>query len=263
MLKSLSFHPKLVAVLDVVLNVVMLWWLLQINSWWFAGAWLLFRVVIWFILIRLVYYPLELSRWRHLLSLAILSVGALAFLLFIEWQFAWYAVGILFVFFSFFSFWLLPSAQISLSSVVKPHSRWRFMMSIFGLAGIFQGIGAAISFQLIYNVSVWAWLVLAASLATFVAAWWWWEYSIPFSKRFWTRVLLWFILMLELLWVLQILPLGYLASGLALIWCWYILWLLVRFNLTPEGIIWKRQYLFLGINAVLFASFLLFVVRWK
>ena len=262
MLKTLSFHPKLAAALDLFINLVMLWWVRQFHSWWLVGIWLLFRLAIWAAFMWLVYYRAEMSRWKHLASLAVMTLGSLAFLLFIEWKFAWYLFGALFSFFSFFSFWLLPSSSVSLATFLKPHLRWRFIMCVIGLAGIFQGAAAIISFQIIPGVSFWVWLVLASLFSALIAGWWWLEYGVQINKRFWLWVCFWFLLMLELFWVVALLPLGYLVSSLILIWCWYAVWLLARFNLMPEGINWRKQAWFLGLNSVLFVSFILFVVRW-
>lgn len=263
MLKNLSFHPKLAAVLDFLINLVMLWWVRQFNSWWLVGIWLVFRLAIWGAFMWLVYYPPEMSRWKHMASLVIMTLGALSFLLFIEWKVAWYLFGALFSFFSFFSFWLLPSSSVSLATFLKPHLRWRFIMSVIGLAGIFDGVTAIASFQIAPNISFWVWAVLASAISAAVAGWWWAEYGIEKNKRFLIWIGFWFVLILELLWVIQLLPLGYLVSGLVLIWCWYVVWLLARFNLTPEGIIWYKQRWFLISNAVLFSVFLIFIIRWK
>ncbi len=263
MFKSISFHPKLAAALDLFINIIMLLWVKHFNSWWMVGIWLAIRVAIWAAFMWMVYYPKEMSRWKHLLSLVVMTIGAMAFLLFIEWDVAWYLFGAFFAFLSFFSFWLLPASNVSLSVFLKPHLRWRFIMAIIGLAGIFEGTQAIISFQIVPSVSYWVWLVLAALAAAVFAGWWWWEYGAPINKRFWVWVGAWFMLMLELLWVINLLPLGYLASSLVLIWCWYVVWLLVRFNLSPEGIHWKKQIVFLGVNTFLFITFLIFIVRWK
>lgn len=263
MFKSISFHPKLAAVLDLLINLVMIWWVRQFNSWTLVGIWLVFRLAIWAAFMWLVYYPAEMSRWKHLASLVVMTIGSLAFLLFIEWNVAWYLFGAMFCFFSFFSFWLLPSSSVSLATFLKPHLRWRFIMSVIGLAGIFEGATAIISFQIAPNVSLWFWTVLVSFFSALIAGWWWLEYGVEMKNRFWLWVGFWFMLIAELFWAVQLLPLGYLVSSLILIWCWYIGWLLIRFNLTPEGINWRKQTWFLVFNSVLFVSFVLFVVRWK
>lgn len=69
-------------------------------------------------------------------------------------------------------------------------------------------------------------------------------------------------LMMELIWAMHFLPFGYLVAGFFLTWVWYILQLLARFHFAPHGIVWKRQILFLLINAVTFFLMLAFFVRW-
>ncbi len=136
-------------------------------------------------------------------------------------------------------------------------------MSIIGLAGIFQGVGAINSFQIMPGVSPLVWLAVASVFSAIIAGWWWLEYGAQKNKTFWLWTGFWAILNLELIWAVELLPLGYLVSSLILIWCWYVLWLMVRFNLSKEGIDWRKQIWFLGINSVLFILFLFFIVRWK
>jgi hypothetical protein len=263
MLKSISFHPKLAAVVDLVVNLVMLGLVARLSSWWMIWIWLGVRIAIWVVFMWSVYYSKEMSRVKHLLSLSVMLVGACLFLLFVEWKFAWYIIGAAFSFFSFFSFWLLPSSSVGLSVFLKPHLRWRFVMSTIGLAGIFQGVQAIISLQIAPGINSFTWLVVAAVCASIFAGWWWWEYSPVLGRRFWLSVSLWFVIMLELLWVINMLPLGYLTSSLVLIWCWYVAWLLFRFNLSQEGIHWKKQVMFLSVNSFLFTIFLFFIALWK
>jgi len=260
--KSISVHPKLAAAVDAAVSLVFLWALAKAGSWWFVLGWFLARLILWAVIIRLVYYPKELNRGRHILSLAVFSLGLTSSFLFMEWQPAWLAAALVFIFFPAFSIWMLPESAVSLVSFYKPHLRWRFMMSVLGLAGIYIGIWAVISFQ-IFSLNSFYWYLITAVIATAAAGWWWKEYKIEEGKRFWTWLGIWFLLMLEYAWVVGLLPLGYLASGLALVWAWYVLWLIARFWMTPEGIHWKKQSLFLIVNLVLYILFMALVVRWK
>ncbi len=263
-LKKISLHPKFAASIDLLVSAVFLFSLKEFaHSWWSIGLWLGLRVLLWALLIWIVYYAEEMSRPKHLFSLVALSLGSLAFLLFIEWNIAWYVYAGLFSLLSAFSFWLLPASHVDLAAFLKPHLRWRFLMSVVGLAGIFQGAQAVISFQIIQSVSSLVWLSLAALFAALFAGWWWWEYGAKINHRFWVWFGAWFVVTLEFFWVLNLLSLGYLVSSLILIWCWYVVWLLVRFNLSSEGIHWQRQLWFLGINALLFIFFLIFIARWQ
>jgi hypothetical protein len=70
------------------------------------------------------------------------------------------------------------------------------------------------------------------------------------------------ITMMELIWIMHLLPFGYFASGLLVSWLWYVAQLLGRFHLSPQGILWKKQRLFLIANIVLYVLVLAFFVRW-
>lgn len=274
--KSLSLHPKLVVALEVLLSLIFLWWLKQITSWWIVGVWFLFRFVLWFWMVRVVYYPPEISRWRHFVSLNFFNIGMLLFLLFIEKPFAWAVTNFIFILIPAVSFWLLPSSQVGISPLLKPHRRWRWIMASVGVAGIFTGVGAIISFQITYNVGSWVWILISSILTTVVAGWWWWEYlnkegvrpdgsqinifKIPNFVR-WLTV--YFVIMAETQWVVFLLPLGYFVDGFILTWVWYVLWLLVRFHLSNEGIDWKKQKYFIASTLLILVIFLTFVVRWK
>jgi hypothetical protein len=69
-------------------------------------------------------------------------------------------------------------------------------------------------------------------------------------------------LMIQIVWTTHLLPFGYLVSGFFVTWIWCILQLLIRFHFSPKGVIWKRQFRFLSLNALLFAGLLVFFVRW-
>ncbi len=263
MFKTVSLHPKLVAVSDVVINIIFLWTLKQVSVWWLLILWLLFRMAIWLGMIRLVYYPSEAIRWRHFLSLGVFGLGNLFFLIFTDWQVGWYIISAIFIALPFISFWILPTTKVSLVSFLKPHLRWRFIMCSIGLAGIFSGVGAIISFQILQNINNWLWLITVSTLATALAGWLFWEYGLPYSGKFLTWLLVFFVLMLEFSWVVTFLPLGYLITGLLLVWVWYILWLFIRFHLVPEGIVWSKQAKFIIFNLILIFIFLFFMVRWK
>jgi len=261
--KNLSFHPRLAAGLDLVLGLVFLWWLGQIGEWWMLMLWAALRLGLWVLLVRLAYFSGKINRWSHFLSLAVFGLGALLLLMFIEWVGAWYAVAFCFVVFPALSFWFLPAKEVEFSFEFKPYRRWRFLLSIFGLMGIGSGLLATAAFQLFYNINNAVWWVALALASTALALWWWHEYGVAWNRMMAIWLGAFFVLMFELVGILMLRPIGFLASGLILIWWWYILWLLIRFHLSPGGIIWKKQQWFLAVNAVAMILFLLLGVRWK
>lgn len=70
------------------------------------------------------------------------------------------------------------------------------------------------------------------------------------------------LIMIELVWVMHLLPFSYLTAGLLVTWLWYIIQLLLRFHFGPKGIIWPRQRWFLMGNGLLYILALAFFVRW-
>lgn len=78
----------------------------------------------------------------------------------------------------------------------------------------------------------------------------------------WQEVWLWSLIvtmmMLELGWVLLILPFGYFISACLVTWWWFMIQLFLRFHFTPNGILWKKQRWFLFANA-----FILFLILWQ
>jgi hypothetical protein len=261
--QSISFHPKLAFGLDLVLGLVFLWWLTQINVWWVLLLWVGFRLALWAIMVRLAYFSLSVSRWPHYFSLTVFGLGSLLLLIFSDWSGAWVVLGGASALFPALSFWFLPAKEIELSFEKKSYRRWRFLLSIFGLTGIVSGMMAIATFQLFYNVSNAIWWFAAAIVATVVALWWWREYGIKWSRRVGLWAFMFFLLMAELVGILMLWPIGYLADGLLIVWWWYILWLLVRFHLSSDGIVWKKQTVFLAFSAVAMILFLVFAVRWK
>jgi len=263
MKNKISLNPRLVGVVDAILNMVLVVFLEFLFSWSMLLIIFLVKQIIWLLLIRFMYYPLQTIKWRHYLSLCIFSIGFILVILFVESNLVRYIISFTFIFLVFTSFWFLPKSKIELALFFKPHSRWRFIMAVMGLSGIFIGAQAIISFNILSGIHSWWWLILSSLFAILVAAWWWWEYSIKFDFRFLVTVFVFFVLFVEFSWVMYKLPLGHLINGLILVWIWYLLWLFTRFNLTTQGIKWKQQYRFLILNSLLFLFFLLFVVRWK
>ena len=81
-------------------------------------------------------------------------------------------------------------------------------------------------------------------------------------KNFFLQALIMSLVMWEVMWVMHFLPLGYLSLGALVAWLWYLLQLFVRFHLSKQGVVWKKQIIFLLSNLVLYFSVLYFFVRW-
>ncbi len=262
-IKTLSIHPKLAGVIDMLFGVLFLILLRNVFAIWFLSAIALVRILAWMILIRLSYYPESLKRFWHLLSLLVFHLGAMTLLLFIEWGFSWGLVAVAYLIFPFITFWLLPSKSENLLSFEqKPYRRWRFWITAFGLYGIWTGVFSSISLQ-IFNMSYWWLLIFGAIFTAVVSLWWWKEYGIEMKTKFWWWAAAIGIFTLEISWVLYLWPLGYFVSALMLLWLWYDIWLMARFHLLPAGINWKKQTSFFISNGLLLLVFLILIVKWK
>ncbi len=261
--RKFSVHPKLAAIIDLLLNAATLFWFPFLSDWHWFGAWFLARAVLWALFIRLVYYPPEFSRWRHFLSLVFFNFGLIVSLsIFIEWHVARYLLNAVFIIFSASSFWLLPAGADPLLFYQKPFRRWLFLMDAFGLAGFWCGIFALMSFQLIRAFYYPVLYFIASAVSSLIAFWWWREYGINHSRRLFFSTIVCFVLSYELSWIVGRWPLGFMVSGMIMIWFWYCWWLIMRFNLSKEGIDWKKQKFFLFSSALLFILFMIFA-RWR
>ncbi len=262
-LPNISLNPKLSAVIDLTLNIMALLLITKLSSWlWFL---ILFfsRQLLWLILTGFTYYPKTALRVKHYLSLLVFSLGMYLTIVFTDWPVALYILMTAFLILSFISFWFLPQSKIQFNIFLKPYTRWRFLISSLGLAGILIGIQSIVFYQVLFTVNHWLWHILTACVSSLMAFWWWYEYGIKLEKRIFIASAAFFILMIELAWIITALPIGNIASGLILTWSWYLIWLLNRFNLTAEGIKWLKQTKFLLANLAIFALFLIFIVRWR
>ncbi|MBI5729061.1 MAG: hypothetical protein HY983_02370 [Candidatus Magasanikbacteria bacterium] len=260
----ISFHPKLAAALDLLFGLVLIWWVGRIGTLWLFGIWWLFRAVWWFALVECMYYPPFLSRLRHWATLAVFNLGALFFIIFVDSALARYLVKGIILLVPLVSFLLIPEHADQLSMFAKPERRWRFLMSVFALAGFWSGAFALSAFGVADTNFLRLSVGLTAAVVTVAVSWWWWrEYGLSYGKNFWFSSGVLGLVIFEISYCVALWPLGYLVSGLVVVWLWYLLWLLLRFSQTAEGINWRRQRFFLSANALLFTLFLIFIARWK
>lgn len=261
--KLISFHPKLAAILDGLFSVAMIWWIAKIGTPTMLLVWFIFRAGWWVALVECMYYPPSISRLKHWVALIIFNLGLTSFLVFIDWQVAWYLAAAIFVLAPLFSFWLVPAREDELSVLAKPQRRARFLMSVIGLAGIWSGVAAMITFQIISQSSTLLLISSAAVVTALVSVWWWAEYGSELNKNLLYSALVILLVIFELSYVVALWPVGYLVAGFFITWVWYDLWILLRFSFSKEGIDWRRQKTFLLINVILAIIFLSLIVRWR
>jgi hypothetical protein len=259
---KLSIHPKLAAVFDILIGIVLVWFFAQVvTAWWVLLIWFLFRLVWWIALMRFVYYAPVVRRIDHLWSLIAFQVGISTIMLFIDWSVNWYSWGTIFVFGSALSFWLLPAMTSELSFVGKPHTRWCLMLTILGIAGVWSSVGAVVVF---YSIRSWiVALILATAWTVMLSISWWRQYDAPRGAP-----LLWWgsvmgIIILEISGVMVLWPIGFLLSGMLITWLWYSLWLMGRFYFSNDGINWKKQGSFLIGSLLIMIITIITLGKWK
>ncbi len=259
---KISLHPRLAGVIDGLISVVFLWAIRFIHEWWMVAAWALARYVLWAILLRFVYYAPQLKKRVHFFSLFLFALGSTLLIIFADWRWSYIFSAVIWALLPALSFWLLPRSGQNLSFISKPARRVELMLTSIGLAGLWAGSAASIVFHIFSGPPWWQWVV-GAGIATIAAIVWWQEYNLTLNTRLIPAAICLFLLVLEYSWVLSWWSIGYLTSGLLQIWWWYILWQLLRFYLSAEGIFFRRQGIFLAINGLFFLFSLLFIIRWK
>jgi hypothetical protein len=241
---------------------VWLTFLPYLDSWWKLLVWVGVHLVWWALLTMAVFFSTGISRVKHIISFVFFLVGAVSYIVFIDHEFTRTIVKVLTICIPVLNLWLLPSTDQELSFALKPERRWRFFMVVLGLAGLWSGVIAGRAFGVyFFNIG---WLVLALALVMgAVSAWWWWEYSAPLGQRFYLSVAATTLVALEAGWAVTVSPLGFFAGSFLIVWLWYVLWLLLRFHLSSEGVLWRKQWPFLALNALAITLFVATIVRWK
>jgi hypothetical protein len=147
---------------------------------------------------------------------------------------------------------LLPPAQKRVRRYLV--AAWTFTVYAF-LTGQFACI-------IFFPTVPWWLMTLSVSFfSAFAALCIWREYE-PLPKA---TEYLWFLVvlvpMIELTWVLTMLPFDYFVSGFIAAWVWYVLQLFIRFHVSRQGILWHKHTWFLLGNVFAMLLFFVFVVR--
>lgn len=259
----ISLHPKLAAVMDGVVGLVLMLALPKMSSWWLVFFWFSARALWWIVLVQFMYYPPLISRVKHFLSLILFNAGILFLLIFVDWPGGWNMAAAIFIVLPLASFWQVPERADELTVLTKPHRRILFLLVAMSIAGLWSGVEALAVFQVIRGLTLGLVAATAVAAVTLMSGWWWKEYGVAWSAKFFYCLIALGLILLELTGVMLVWPLGYLVSSFLLTWLWYLVWMLFRFYLTPEGIDWRSQRWFLLFNFVLLVLFLGVIVRWK
>ncbi len=248
--------------MDALVGLVAVALTAQFNSLWFVGGWMLGRAVWWVILTQIMYCPPTLSRIGHAVALIVGNIGFATFFLLVDWPAGWWTIATLTVILPAATFWFVPQGP-ELSFTVKPLRRLTLLLGITGVAGLVTGFLAIFILQIVNRDALWMYVVGTSLVVTLCAAWWWHEYGLPVGRRLVLASALMMLCIVELLLAVLLWPVSYLTSGFLVTWLWYVLWLMMRYHLTEQGVQWKKQLPFLIGNGILLLVYLLIVVRWK
>lgn len=263
MQKLISLHPYIAAFFELMVGLGLFFVLYNIHSLTEVGVWFLVRFAVTGILVALVYCPPPLKRLHIMASLIFSQLGFSLTLILLDQKIITMVAGCGAVVLNALVFALLPATVPELSFAFKPARRARLMLALVGIFGLWSTLFALSTLQLLNSVEFLTLWIFVSVTQVAVAVWWWYEYGIPVTKQMLTSAGVLLLLTLETSGFLWWWPIGYLAAALLLVWWWYVLWLLIRFHLTPEGIVWKKQVPFLIINLVVLFLFIFFIIRWK
>ncbi|MFZ2189866.1 MAG: hypothetical protein WA057_01200 [Candidatus Magasanikiibacteriota bacterium] len=221
------------------------------------------NLIVWVGLSGFFYWHLYHAKENFFPDLALLiatQLSIVGLLLLVEWPILNWILLALGTGFMMLFFIKSHLQDIQLSYEQKPIRRMKMMLWVFDMYVFFTLIFA---FDLFFpNLPFWLWMTLSGVVSALISVMIWKMYFAVEYKK----ILLWAVLMaflvLEVVWVINLLPMGYLVLGTLITWLWFLFQLFVRFHLAPQGIDWKRQTWFLLSNIILFFIFLSYIVRW-
>ena len=154
----------------------------------------------------------------------------------------------------------LETKEAVLSYEQKPYRRILMILWVFNnYIVITFGFALSIFFPLI---PFWLISLFVGIIVGYISMIVWQMYFAVPLRNLLLRAIVIALVVWEVMWVMHLLPLGYLSLGALVIWLWYLLQLFIRFNFGKKNIIWKKQISFLLTNLVLYFLVLYFFVRW-
>ncbi len=249
------FYLKLMSYASTVIAPIVLFFIVLFpNIWMFVGA-----IIVWFGYFAYIFFAYK----RDINQVALHMMTALSLLILLvltesAWL-RWFFVIASACLFFFIAFWSEPRIDHAIHIKEKPLRRMMMMLYVFNVYACLVGLFAIyLYFPL---VSFW-WLSLLGSMYAGLGAYMIWHL---YYKKNIKELILWSgvvtFIILEFMWVMTLLPFGYLALGFLVAWLWYIIQLFIRFHLSMKGIIWRRQIQFVIGNVILFVG-VLYIMRW-
>jgi len=234
-------------------------YLMTLLTWWWLFL-LLLLVWLAFLVYLNRFKNKHLSKpWQTTPLLLVTALAIVSLLSLVDWEVLQWFLLVLVALIITWLFWLTPVAG-ELAYKKKPVRRALVMIWVFDVFAFWSSFFALNLF--FPKIPFWL-LSLGGSILTGYISLMIWQmyFAVPF-KNLLLRLVVLSLVVWELTWVIQLLPLGYLVLGFLVTWAWYLSQLLIRFHISPKGIVWRRQISFLISNLVLYFLFLFFFVRW-
>lgn len=220
---------------------------------------LLLVTLVWWGLLVWSHVFFKLNR-SHVFLQLLTSFAFIALLSLVEGTLmAAFLIALSAIAFSFIWRWV---TEVSRQTTGLQYKTWRRIIMMLWVFNVYAITTVLFSIPVFFQGTPRILMILLAGVcAAAVALMIWHTYfqTELYTFLLWGAVLA--VVIMEAMWALFYLPLGYFGLGLLLTWIWYLLQLFIRFHLTKGGILWERQKMFLTVNAVAFAS-VLFLVRW-
>jgi hypothetical protein len=254
----LVFAQRSIALALGVISIAALLAMSTFPIWWVMGL----VVLVWMILIVLGWRIL--SVWQRVsgdvLFVMLTAVFASTGLFFVvDWPLLRYVIMVCTGLLSLCLFGWSISAQGYTTHIEKAYRRFLMMLSVLNAYALLTtSFALHIFFQ---EIPFWIFGILQSLMVAAITFHIWrLYYPIRFAAS-WFWLLLIMLMVFEISWAVQVLPLGYTVLSLIVAWIWYIMQLLFRFHLSEAGVDWKKQRVFLITNAILFII-VLSIVRW-
>lgn len=242
-----------------LLSVVCLWAIAWWPNWWLVLPVLLLwsALSVWSYYLN---YRTEVQFKQNLALLITTIFGITALFVLLEWDFLrWFLLLAGSIFLSL-QFLRSGNEDKLLSFQQKPYRRMKMMLWVFNVYAFFTFLFAVNIFFPVLSFFILTIIggLIASGITLIIFKMY---FAVPLkSLSFWGLIV--GLIMVELLWLLHLLPLGYLVLGALAVWFWFIIQLFIRFYLSPQGIDWRRQRWFLLVNFLLLLVLLVWVVRW-
>lgn len=247
----------LISSVIALFSFVCLW---AMNS--FTFVWVFIPVLfVWLGALTFFVYKINSSFSEQIFLIVSTALAFLGLISLLEPVYLQYLLIVLVSLIMFFLFMrILQTDRAVLSYEEKPYRRMLMMLWVFN-SYAFATFGFALS---IFFPSIPFWLIsfFIGALIGYISIVVWKMYFNAPVQNFFLRAILVTLIIWEVMWVVHLLPLGYLVLGGLTIWLWYIMQLFIRFHLSKRGIIWKKQIVFLSSNLILYFLVLYLFVRW-